>query len=520
MRAISLTTIVLVALAGISVRAWAQDQSNYRSDVDSALTVRSIALLPVFDNLQGVYSRPVEKDLTKILQNSHHFNYIDANYAGPITTPDELEEDSSSVQKIFSNFSADAFVAVSISKGPAGISMKMDMFLKSDQSLIAQVADSNIQAFDTVSIEHRAEKMLRELLKKLPYSGLILSREGTRVTVNLGSLDGVKPNEVLSVIEIIKVKRHPKFGFLVGSDKEIIGQVRLLKVDQTLSFGRIADEVEAGAIQVNSKIAPIEAVVYTNTNSLSNLQTPEDLLMSEPGAKANYGKNPSAWVPTRVPTFGMVGARIGVGKFTENAPNSLNDSDSFYPSIYLDGELWLTSVWSAHAHIEQGIISTSNPVSGGSPSTLSHRLSMYDFLLGYNVRLADVTNAPKFEFLFGYSSYDMFVDQSTPAGITSKTYSGPEIGVSGWYPIAPSSPYGLGANFYYMISPNLSETPSSSGSSSNRATQFGVFLDKQLHVNLKARFELDFDIFASNFSGGSTSSQESDVFSGGLYYMF
>ncbi len=520
MRIISLATIVLVALTSYSIRAWSQDQTSYRSDADAELTVRSISLLPVFDNLQGVYARPIEKDLTKLLKGSHHFNYLDSNYAGPITTPDELEEDPSAVDKIFADFPADAFIAVSISKGPAGISVKMDLFLKSDKRLIAQAAQTGIENFDTTALEHRAEKMVHELLHKLPYSGLILSREGTRVTVNLGRIDGVVPNEILSVIEIIKVKRHPKFDFLVGSEKEIIGQVRLLKVDDTLSFGRIVTEVDAGAIQVNSKIGPIKGIVYPNTNSLSNLQTPEDVLMAQPGANVNYGKNPTAWVPTKQPTFGMVGARFGVGRFAENAPNALSDSAAVFPTIFLDGELWLTSEWSAHAHIRQGIISTSNPVSGGSPSTLSHRLSMYDFLFGYNIRLADAVSAPKLEFLFGYSSYDMFVDQSTPAGITSKTYSGPEVGLSGWYPLAASSPYGIGANFYYMYDPHLSESPTSSGSSTNRATQFGIFLDKQLRVNLKARFELDFDIFASDFSAGSTSSQEQDVFSGGLYYMF
>ncbi len=523
MKLLALTTIVLSAALALTLNAWAQTSIGYQSPVDAELTVRSISLLPVFDNLGGIYSRPIEKYLTQLLKRSHHFNYLSSNYAGPITTPDELEQNSGLVKKIFLNFSSDAFIAVSIAKGPLGVSVKMDLFLKSDKQLLVQVRRENIQLFSIAALKFQVKKMLRRLFQKLPYSGLILSRQGTRVTVNLGKLDGVKPGEILTVIQIVKITRHPKFHFMVSSVKSIIGQVRLLKVQSTLSFGRVINEIEPGAIEVDSKIAPFDYVKYPENNSLSNLQTPVGSLLMQPGAKSTYGKSPTAWVPTPEPTFGMVGVRLGVGKYTENVhltSTSLDDSANIYPSIFLDGVLWLTPTWSAHAHIRQGIISTSNPVSGGTPSTLSHRLSYYDLLFGYNIRLAQSIEAPKLELLFGYANYSMYVDQSTPAGITSKTYSGPELGLSGWYPINPQSPYGVGANFYYMFNPSLHESPTSTGSSSNSATQFGIFLDKQLRVNLKARIELDFDLFASNFSAGATSSQEQDVFSGGLYYMF
>jgi hypothetical protein len=180
----------------------------------------------------------------------------------------------------------------------------------------------------------------------------------------------------------------------------------------------------------------------------------------------------------------------------------------------------LTPSWTAHADIRQGIITTGNPVNGGQPGHLSHRLSVYDFLFGYNLRLTSSVNSPKLEALLGYTSYDMFVDQSTPAGITSKTYSGPKVGLSGWYPIAPDSPYSIGANLYFMFATKLSESPGSSGSATNRASQFGIFGDKQLSNNLKARVALDFELYASDFSGSDTSSQEHQTLSGGIYYMF
>jgi hypothetical protein len=418
---------------------------------------------------------------------------------------------------------SDAFIVVSITKGPSGISLKMDLFLKSDQKLLAQESVNGLQRFDVESLKHQADEMLDKLMRHLPYSGVVLSRQGTRVTVNLGRQDGIEPDQMVSVVQIIKANRHPKFNFLISSEKEILGKIKLLKVDDTLSFGRIVTEKEAGSIQINSKIAGLESVTYSNTDSLTDYKNGEDTLPERPDGQMTYGKNPTAWVPQKKPTFGMVGARFGVGKFTENvdsSPYSWDDSTPLYPSIYIDGELWLTSVWSAHAEIRQGIITTGNPVSGGSPSHLNHRLSVYEFLFGYNLRLTNAVNSPKLEGLFGYMDYDMYIDQSNPAGITSKTYSGPKVGLSGWYPIAPDSPYSIGANLYFLFGTHLSETPSSSGSASNSVTQFGLFGDKQLSINLRARLALDFEIFASSFSGGNSSSQQLQTLSGGMYYLF
>jgi hypothetical protein len=274
---------------------------------------------------------------------------------------------------------------------------------------------------------------------------------------------------------------------------------------------------------VNSKIAALENVTYTNTDTLSDIHSGEDTLPERPEGQMTYGKNPTAWVPQKKPTFGMVGARFGIAKFTENVNSnstSLDDYTPLYPSIFLEGELWLTPAWTAHADVRQGIITTGNPVSGGQPGHLSHRLSMYDFLFGYNLRLTTSLNAPKIEALFGYASYDMYVDQSTPPGVTSKTYSGPKIGLSGWYTISADSPYSIGANLYFMFATKLVESPDSSGDATNRASQFGIFGDKQITSNLKARVALDFELYSSDFSGGNTSSQSHQTLSGGLYYMF
>jgi hypothetical protein len=374
------------------------------------------------------------------------------------------------------------------------------------------------------TVKKQTRELFAKLLADLPYDGVILSRQGTRVTLNLGSLDGMQKDAIVSVVQIIKAIRHPKFDFLVSTEKEILGKVKLLKVEDTLSFGRIVTEKEAGAITVLSKIAGSEGVTYANTDSLSDTLS-EDSITQKPGAEATFGKNPVAWLPTRAPTFGMIGARLGFGTYSEKmktSSDSLAAKSSIYPFMGVEGELWLTPVWSLHAGLRQGIISTDNPVAGGDPGDLSHQLSAYEFLVGYNLRMGATATSPKVEVMGGYSTYRMYVDDSTPAGLTTKTYSGMKFGVSGFYPLSDTSPFSMGANLFLFFDAHMNEKPGTSGRSTNDITQFGAFVDQALKINLKVRYSLDFELYDSTYTGGaaSSSSQRHTSASAGLYYMF
>ena len=517
---LSLTLVLFVFLSS------AFGQSSYTSETDKLITVRTISILPIFDNMRGIYSRPAETHLFEQLKSLHQFEISPATLAGPILTPDELEQNSEVRESIANSIATDAFVAASVIKGPSGIAIKMSLFLKADKKLLAQEVVSGLKRYDVETVKKQSLESFKKLLGKLPYSGLVMSRQGTRLTVNLGLKNGVAADQVISVVQIIKLIRHPKFDFLVNSEKEVIGKIKLLKVDETLSFARIVTEVEAGAIQVNSKLANLDSVTYANTDSLSDVKGPVDSLPTTPEGKATYGEKPIAWLPTRKPTFGMVGARLGLGQFTENVTEAsgsgLDAKSSVYPHIGIEGELWLTPQWSMHAKIKQGIITTDNPVSGGSPSELSRSLSNYEFLLGYNLRLSPAVNSAKVEGLFGFAQYRLSTDTSTPAGLTTKSYSGVKFGVSGAYPLSAQSPYSIGANLNFWFNAGLSETPSTSGRDDNSVNSFGFFVDKDIAINLRTRYALDFELYSSDFSGGaaSSSSQKHTSLSAGIYYLF
>lgn len=508
-----------------------KDHATYHSDIDDLLTVEKVSVLPFTDNLQGIYARPLETHFTQAVDKMHRWDYLPANTSGPILSPEELEESPEKAKQVSAGLGVDAFFAERITKGPNGITIHLSLFLTKDGKLLSQAILKDYKQFDLNDLKEQEQRLLSEIVLRLPYAGRVLSREGNRVTVNLGSRDGLQAGQMLSVIQIIQAQRHPKFNFLIHTDKEIFGKIKVLKVDETLSFGMVVTEKERGAIQKNAKIGSIDFVTYPNSDSLSLTPSPEDALAQRDDSQIAFGKDAHPWQPAAEPSFGQVGARLGLGQFNQHSNirtvGGVETSDSVSPSLTVDGELWITPEWTFHARLMQGLASLHNPVPGSEPGKLSESIADYEGDIGYTVRFGPHVWSPSLEPFLGYFTYSMYADTATPEAFNSMTYGGFKIGARGSSPIGPNGPWGFGGEFSTAFKPSLSETPYSSGGSSNSVVQFGVFGYKKLSERLKAQVQLDFDMYASTFTGGGTratpadsTSQRRTTLSAGVYYMF
>ncbi|MCB0341047.1 MAG: hypothetical protein H6626_12140 [Pseudobdellovibrionaceae bacterium] len=520
------STLVCIFLAS-AVGAKTLDESitPYSGELDRIVTVHSIALLPLTDNLQGIYARPIENHLSKLLQSNHHWDLKSIDTIGPIVAPEDLERDPQRVAALSERLGTDAFVVMRVTKGPNGINMKLDLFLASDKKLYAQETLKNFPRFEVKHLNEQAELLLQKALSKLPYTGLVLSRHNNRVTLNIGKQDGVIEGQMVSAVQVIKLNRHPKFDFVINSEKEIIGKIRLLKIEDSLSFGKIVTEKESGAIQKDTKIAGIDFVAYPDDRMLSDAVQNEHSLESRPDGPISFGKDPSPWLPQKPPTFGQVGARLGLGYFAGSMTvpgDSYDAKDPYYMSANIEAELWITPKWTMHARLRQGIISTDNPRSGGDPGELSYSLSSHELLGGYRIRMGPSVWGPNVELLAGFASYRLAVDESQPPGLTTLKYTGFKAGVRGTYPIAEDHSWSLGSELFFLLNPQLSESPSSSGKSDNTINNFSVFVQRRVALNLRAVGSLDMELYSTKFSSGSanSSSRKHTTFSAGLYYLF
>ena len=501
-------------------------ETIYHSPEDDLITIRKIAVLPIIDNVGGIYGRPLEKHLIDIIQKDHHWDFAEFNLVGPLVSPEELEANSEQVKQLSSGTEADALLIGRLIKGPNGISMKLDMFSTKDYKLMSFAEFKNLNRFEVKELQEKLKDLFSDVVKKIPYDGIVLSRTGQTVTVNLGKNDGIEGGQVLSVVQIVKLNRHPKFNFLINAEKEVLGKIKLVKVDDTLSFGKVVLEKEKGVIQKNAKISGLDFIKYNVTESLSENTSTKDQLLNRPDGLVTFGKGATAWLPKRPPTFGMVYAGLGnsLYSYTVQQSGGLTADSLFNPYINLGGELWISSTWTMHLQIRQGILSIKNPKAGSSPSDLSASMSSYEFLLGYKFRLSPSIWGPQVEMLAGMSNYDLKVDDSSPRSLTSTKYSGIKLGLRGSYPIDKKQDWSLGADLSFFFNPSLNEAPASSGSGADSSiNHFGIFVIRKIDLNVLMQAGLDFELFKTNFSSASdttSSSQKYTSLNFGLGYMF
>jgi hypothetical protein len=509
------------------------ERATYHSDIDELLTLENVSVMPFTDNLQGIYSRPLEAHLISLVDKMHRWNYIPSNSSGPILAPEELEASPEKALQASQGLGVDAFFACQVTKGPNGITVHLSLFLTKDGKLLAQAILKDYKQFNLPDLKEQMQRLLAEIVARLPYSGRILSREANRVTINLGSRDGIQVGQVLSVIQIIQAQRHPKFNFLIRTEKEIFGRLKVLKVDETLSFGTVLSEKERGAIQKNAKIGPIDFVNYGNGDGLSLAPSPEEALGQRDDGKIVFGKDAHPWQPQAPPTFGQIGARFGLSEVSENMElshaGSLSSETYTAPSIEIEGEIWVTPEWTFHAQIKQGITLISNPLPGSTPQKLNQLLTDYEAGFGYMFRFGPYIWSPYVEPFLSYFTTKFYTDSSSPQAYTTMDYSGFKLGLHGAMPIDASNKYGIGGIFAMTLKESLDETPVTSGASStNNTVQFGIFGYQKLGERLKAQVNLDFEMYSTSFAGqgtrvgdsASSASQRYTTLSGGLYYMF
>jgi hypothetical protein len=507
------------------------DQSaTYVSQVDNQLTIRTLTVLPVTDNVEGIYARHIEAQLIELAKTAHRWDYVDFNNAATVPPLLDLEDKPSEVSKLGAKVNVDAFLAAAASRGPNGLSVRVDLFIRSDGKLISQELLRDHPRFEIPDLKEQVGKLYKKTLAHIPYDGIILSRQQNRVTINLGQSDHLKKDQMITAVQIISIKRHPKFNFILSSDKEILGRIRILKVDETLSFGEIVSEKERGAIAKLAKIAGVDPIEYPSQDSISDSGV---AITDRADAAVSFGEKPREWLPVKPPAFGEIGLKLGFGQFSSTAnlatAGSIEAKDSFYPSVSLSGELWLNPEWTVRTDVTQAVIKTNNPLPGSSPSALNQSLSRYSLSVGYNFLLQNDFFGPKFFVNSGFGYYRVSTADSTPRSLTTLNYSGLMLGLGGSFPVTAEREWYIGGSFNLYLFPNLSESPVSSGSSSkNSINEFSFFVQRKISENLLFVGSLDYALYLTDYSGTGTRapekatslSQRHTVLNGGVIYRF
>lgn len=517
----------LIFLSGLKTYGQATILKN---SVDSSVTIKTVTISPFKDNVDQIYAKPLTQQMNIILQEDKVWDV--RSFPDTVKfSPEQFEDQPTNVTAALKKASTDALITARVTKGPRGITIRLNLFSGAQGLLLSQEILQDYQGFEIADLRTQLANMYAKLKAKMPYTGLLLSRKGQLVTIGVGRNQNIKEGSDLSVIQIIKLNRHPKFQFLISAEKEIIGRVHVDKVEDSLTFGTITLERSEGVIQAGMKFLAPEFVQYPAASSAGDGKLNSDLSARADSPLA-LGQSPKEWVPESAPSFGKAGILLGLGTYTVSnnlsTAGGVSGTSAITPSIHLDGELWLTTNWIAGVDLRQFVAQVPNGLSGSSPGNINVSTMQTTLQFGYNFLIADQFFGPKIQILGGYSKLSASVDDSSPTAYTSTSFSGMAFGLGGSFPVSEETPLTLGAKMLYFLSPTVSETPVTSGASSSAQittfSGYGVYRWTE-HMNLRG--ELVYDMFSASFTGSGTRSQRASssshamtTFAGGIEYLF
>lgn len=235
---------------------------KYVSDVDQKLSIKTVTLAPVYDNVNAIYSDPIQKLLVDLLQSDKVWGYAGFPNMDKKIFVETFDSKPKEVLDILDKTKSQALLTAMITKGPHGLTARLKLYSQDQGLLLLEESFQDISTFEVAKVREEIVTLYHNLKNKLPYQGSVLSRRSLEVTLNIGEKNGVKVGQEISLAQILKINRHPKLKTLVGVEKEILGKVQITKVEPYLSFGQIIFEKETGVIEVGAKIIPADYIAY------------------------------------------------------------------------------------------------------------------------------------------------------------------------------------------------------------------------------------------------------------------
>ncbi len=498
---------------------------KYVSDVDQNLNFKTLVCAPLADNVSGIYANPLNDVLKSSLEFSHQWETTPLDKS-ITSSPEEFEASADSVKAAVKKSGGDALVSGRVSKGPNGVTIKLTLYSGSDGLPVGSETLSNYSGFEISDLKTQTQNLVKLLRAKLPFHGKVISRKGQLVTMNIGASSGLRPGVEAAIVQVIKVHRHPKFGFIISTDNLVLGKVQINKVDDYLSFGTITSEREANVIVAGAKVSLGNSVQYPDSNVMSDGKLITDLA-DRPDHQLAFGDHPKEWVPETPPSFGKFGLMFGLGTYSISnglSTGAVTGSSSAVPSLHLNGELWFSPNWAMDLHIRDYVGSVSNGTGGNLNFSVQQAAldGTYSFLMN------DDFYGPKLQTGVGYSTTQTNIDAST--AFESTGYSGLYIRLAGSLPVtsAEKFPFIMGGRLDYFFAPNQSESPGNSGSGGGvQVNSFSIFGDKRMSERMNLHGEVMLDSMSASFSGAgsraiqsSSSSQSFMTFAFGVDFLF
>jgi hypothetical protein len=349
------------------------------------------------------------------------------------------------------------------------------------------------------------------------------------VTLNAGRNQRLKPGDEIWVIQVIRLDRHPRDRFVVKSQVQTLGKVKLTQVEQASSFGRITMEISPGLLKASDKVFFREPTIYSRSDPVApNLEGSSVPLIP--------GELP---LPEAMPELGRASLLFGFSGVEQSnklaTSGSVSGRDSLASTIKASGELWLTENWFVGGDLAQVMAKIPNHMAGSSPSELRSQIFSSKIFGGGQLFLSELTphrpshQSAKIQLYAGLEMTNINIENSTPQALTSFSHGGIFLGVSGqlpWGDVFPK-PFITGASYHFYISPTTTETPVQSGVAKPHFVALHIFGEYFLRPGFSIRGEFTLHQYNISMSGTgsrseavSSANQQIESVLGGVSFYF
>lgn len=528
-----LATAVLIFFFGVIVQAQTTTTTKnkspfpvkYISQIDQRIMLKTITLAPVYDNVSGIYAEPIQKLLIDLLQSDKVWGYSEYPEINTKIFIEKFDSQPNDVLDVLTKTNSQGLLTAFIAKGPRGINAKLKLFTQDQGLILIEDSFQDINTFEISKLREMFVQMYYNIKSRLPYRGYVLSRRGIDVTLNLGSMNGIKPGQELVLAQLLKLNRHPKLKLMIGAEKEIIAKLKVTKVEPYLSFAQIIFEKESGVVDLGAKVLPSEYVAYPvpkiNAEGVVIGDTPADPKGFIPPTEAETTSKPAEELGAelkaqksrlldRENSFGVFTAQGLITQYTESTQllsgANPSSSNSFAPGLSLGIQLYFKQrLFFVDFNTQISSFSATNSLAGSTPNQLSFTLTRYTALVGTDYLLdEDSSNKIKLSGAVGIVSSKTDVSTSIPTSLTSTQTDGIILQAKASMPWSAESGLNIGGKLDLYMSPKFSETPVSSGNANVNITSLGLFGIYPYSDKINIRADFGVSNISVSFSGAAT----------------
>lgn len=473
---------------------------KYVSTIDQKIILKTLTLAPVYDNINGIYSEPVQKLLIDLLKNDKTWGYSEFPGLNKKLFIEEFDTHPSDVLEVLSKTGSQGLLTAFITKGPQGLTATLKLFTQDEGLILIEESFHDIYIFEVQKLKEIFTTMYDKIKNKLPYRGYVLSRRGLEVTINLGSENGIEAGQELTLAQIIKLNRHPKLKVMIGAEKEIIAKVKVTQVEPYLSFAQISFEKETGVVDVGAKILPVGHVTYSIPHA-----------RSDGVAKFSDNSDNNTEIFFRILT--VQGVLTQYKESTDlRSGVSTSVADNSTQGFYLGLQIYQTKNIFVAFDTQLKTFEGANTLAGSTPARLGYTFNSYSGSIGYDYLMEyseadeedDGLRPTKLTAALGFTSIRTDISRSTPVALTSTQTDSLNLKLKAEMSLTPENPLIVGGQLDLFLTPQFSESPVSSGESKATVTSLGFFGLYPISNRLRIRGDVNVFNIATSFSGAGT----------------